>query len=252
MTSDNSFKPNSLRYTNNMAEEACHGVGSATQVGLTQALIRFWLPSAEQMWIGLSSREMRRLPGWRLDFVPEWHRHRRREYMRDSVGSPLANPTTLNLALALGGVFVLVLVGACVVEFAAFGHAFSSRVPLVLVEPEILGDLAIVVALALVPFVFLHPRRWRSAAGAVVVLGALAVVAIGGSMTARRGPDVDHTPVAAWLQSRGHVRCRAADKTRGSGRATRGEYFAEGWALPGTCPGPAETHGNAQPAHASR
>src|SRR5690606_5471157 len=35
---NSSFKPNLLRYTNNMAEGACHVVGSATQVGLTQAL----------------------------------------------------------------------------------------------------------------------------------------------------------------------------------------------------------------------
>lgn len=35
---NNSFKPNLLRYTNNMAGRACHVVGSATQVGLTQAL----------------------------------------------------------------------------------------------------------------------------------------------------------------------------------------------------------------------
>ena len=35
---NNSFKPNLLRYTNNMAERACHVVASATQVGLTQAL----------------------------------------------------------------------------------------------------------------------------------------------------------------------------------------------------------------------
>src|SRR3546814_6705929 len=33
-----SFKPNALRYTNNMADRACHVVGSATHVGLTQAL----------------------------------------------------------------------------------------------------------------------------------------------------------------------------------------------------------------------
>src|SRR5690606_26205574 len=37
---NNSFKPNLLRYTNNMAGKACHVVGSATQVGLTQALAR--------------------------------------------------------------------------------------------------------------------------------------------------------------------------------------------------------------------
>ena len=35
---NNSFKPNLLRYTKAMAEEACHGFGSTTQVGLTQAL----------------------------------------------------------------------------------------------------------------------------------------------------------------------------------------------------------------------
>ena len=35
---NNSFKPNLLRSTNNMAERACHVVGSTTQVGLTQAL----------------------------------------------------------------------------------------------------------------------------------------------------------------------------------------------------------------------
>src|SRR3546814_3419784 len=32
-----SFKPNLLRYTKSMAERACHGFGSTTQVGLTQA-----------------------------------------------------------------------------------------------------------------------------------------------------------------------------------------------------------------------
>ena len=36
--SNNSFKPNLLRYTNNVAGKACHVVGYATQVGLTQAL----------------------------------------------------------------------------------------------------------------------------------------------------------------------------------------------------------------------
>ncbi|HHY1018950.1 TPA: hypothetical protein ACVY19_006471, partial [Klebsiella michiganensis] len=34
---NNSFKPNLLRYTKAMAERACHGFGSTTQVGLTQA-----------------------------------------------------------------------------------------------------------------------------------------------------------------------------------------------------------------------
>src|SRR3546814_13409750 len=35
---NNSFNPNPLRTTNNMAGKACHVVGSTTQVGLTQAL----------------------------------------------------------------------------------------------------------------------------------------------------------------------------------------------------------------------
>jgi len=35
---NNSFKPNLLRCTNNVAGKACHVVGYATQVGLTQAL----------------------------------------------------------------------------------------------------------------------------------------------------------------------------------------------------------------------
>ena len=38
MRANNSFKPNLLRYTNNVAGKACHVVGYATQVGLTQAL----------------------------------------------------------------------------------------------------------------------------------------------------------------------------------------------------------------------
>src|SRR3546814_8908442 len=37
---NNSFNPNPLRSTNNMANRACHVVGSTTQVGLTQALAR--------------------------------------------------------------------------------------------------------------------------------------------------------------------------------------------------------------------
>src|SRR5690606_27013046 len=35
---NNSFKPNLLRSTKAMAGKACHGFGSTTQVGLTQAL----------------------------------------------------------------------------------------------------------------------------------------------------------------------------------------------------------------------
>src|SRR5690606_12780608 len=39
---NNSFKPNLLRYTKAMAQTACHGFGSTTQVGLTQALGPMW------------------------------------------------------------------------------------------------------------------------------------------------------------------------------------------------------------------
>src|SRR3546814_10277143 len=38
---NNSFKPNLLRYTKAMAEKDCHGFGSTTQVGLTQAICTF-------------------------------------------------------------------------------------------------------------------------------------------------------------------------------------------------------------------
>ena len=38
MRSNKSFKPNLLRYSNGVAEEACHAVASTAQVGLTRAL----------------------------------------------------------------------------------------------------------------------------------------------------------------------------------------------------------------------
>src|SRR5690606_37416342 len=38
VTANNSFNPNPLRSTNNMAGRACHVVGSTTQVGLTQGV----------------------------------------------------------------------------------------------------------------------------------------------------------------------------------------------------------------------
>ena len=38
MRSNNSFKPNLLRYGNGVADKACHAIASTTQVGLTQAL----------------------------------------------------------------------------------------------------------------------------------------------------------------------------------------------------------------------
>ena len=45
---NNSFKPNLLRYTNNVAGKACHVVGYATQVGLTQALEPFGMITAAE------------------------------------------------------------------------------------------------------------------------------------------------------------------------------------------------------------
>lgn len=38
LSPNNSFKPNLLRYSYGVAEEACHAVASTTQVGLTQQL----------------------------------------------------------------------------------------------------------------------------------------------------------------------------------------------------------------------
>ena len=61
MSSINSFKPNLLYFTNNMAEKACHVVGSAKQVGLTRALgIQMRSPrlkkSAEPVSCAMSSK----------------------------------------------------------------------------------------------------------------------------------------------------------------------------------------------------
>lgn len=170
--------------------------------------------------------------------------------MRDPAGSSVANSTALRVVLGLGGVFILILLGARLVGLVGFVHAVGVGLPLVLVEPGILGDVVLAVAILLVPFVFLLPRTWRLGAIAVLCVGALILVGISGSLTARGGSGVSHTPVAHWLESHGYVRCPAADAVRGSGRATRGEYVAEGWALPGACPGPAGTRGDAQTAHA--
>ncbi len=38
LPSNNSFKPNLLRYSKSVAEKACHAFASTTQVGLIQAL----------------------------------------------------------------------------------------------------------------------------------------------------------------------------------------------------------------------
>ena len=57
--SNNSFKPNLLRSTNNMAGKACHVVGSATQVGLTQALGRMYCPYCSSTLSDASDGQMR-------------------------------------------------------------------------------------------------------------------------------------------------------------------------------------------------
>ena len=62
---NNSFKPNLLRYTNNMAGKACHVVGSATQVGLTQALklMRIFLAAVAGAVVLLGSCSTRSFAG---------------------------------------------------------------------------------------------------------------------------------------------------------------------------------------------
>ena len=46
---NNSFKPNPLRYSHNMAEKACHVLASTTQVGLIRTLCWYW-----DWWVGCS------------------------------------------------------------------------------------------------------------------------------------------------------------------------------------------------------
>ena len=41
-TSNNSFKPNLLRYSKGVAQKACHAFASTAQVGLIQALYGRW------------------------------------------------------------------------------------------------------------------------------------------------------------------------------------------------------------------
>ena len=55
--SNNSFKPNLLRYIKNMAEKACHVFASATQVGLTQVLdaIGVSVKIKQVAWLALSA-----------------------------------------------------------------------------------------------------------------------------------------------------------------------------------------------------
>lgn len=157
--------------------------------------------------------------------------------MNDSAGSSVANPTALKVVLALSGIFVLILLGARLVPMFGFVQAMLVGAPLVLVEPGVLGGFIIAVAIVIAPLVLLLPKTKRLTA--VVVLAGLTLLTFGlsGSLTVRGGPNIDQTPVATLLHSRGYARCPAADRIRGSGRATRGEYVAEGWALPGACPG---------------
>src|SRR3546814_4011852 len=50
---NNSFKPNALRYTNNMADKACHVVGSTTHVGLDRKSVVLGKSMSVQIDIGV-------------------------------------------------------------------------------------------------------------------------------------------------------------------------------------------------------
>lgn len=166
--------------------------------------------------------------------------------MRDTFENSAANPRALKIVLGLGALFVLVLVGVRLTSFIEFARAVLGRVPIVVVEPETAGSYWLAIALAAALLAFLLPRAWRKAAWAVLFAGALLVVGISGNSSALGGSGLSHTPVAHWLQSRGYARCSAKDQVRGSGRGTRGEYVAEGWAQPGACPAAANAPDPAQ------
>ena len=77
MRPNSSFKPNLLRSTKAMAEKACHGFGSTTQVGLTQVLaahedIRSFAASAID-----SLKRIRQVPG---DWIRSYREDRSREW----------------------------------------------------------------------------------------------------------------------------------------------------------------------------
>lgn len=165
--------------------------------------------------------------------------------MNDSTASFAANPAALKVIFALAGIFVLILLGARLLPMLAFVQALLVGTPLVLVEPGVFGGFIITLAIVIAPFVFLLPKRRRLTALVILAGLALLVFVLGGNLTTRGGPNIDHTPVATLLHSRGYARCPSADKIRGSGRATRGEYMAEGWALPGACPDAASPPGPA-------
>lgn len=156
--------------------------------------------------------------------------------MNDATGPSAAHPAALKVIFALAGVFALVLLGARLVPLFAFVQALLVGAPLVLVEPGVFGGCIIAAAIVIAPLVLWLPRPRRVTA--LVVLAGLTLLAfvLAGNLTARGGPNTDHTPVATLLHARGYVRCAAADQVRGSGRATRGEFVAAGWAIPGACP----------------
>jgi len=74
---NNSFKPNPLRYTNNMAGKACHVVGSTTQVGLTQALGRSRSNLGISYMLKILSRHVPKRAIWLVSltvaFFAIWH-----------------------------------------------------------------------------------------------------------------------------------------------------------------------------------
>lgn len=157
--------------------------------------------------------------------------------MSDTFENPVAHPQALKVVLALGGLFVLVLVGVRLAGLATFLQALADRVPVLLVEPEIAGDCVLALALTAALLVFLLPRRWRVTSWVVLLVLAPLTIAIGGNRAARGGPGLAHTPLAHWLQSRAYVRCPTLDQLR-SGR--RGQFMAEGWAQPGACQPPSD------------
>lgn len=156
--------------------------------------------------------------------------------MRASLGDDVAHSMALKVVLGLGCIVVLILVGVRLETFAAFAVAFEQRAPLLLVEPGILGDCVLVLAIAAAPRVLLLRKSWRVAACGVLPAATLIGIGVSGTLGARGGSWSSGTPLASLLKSRGYTRCPATDRIRGSGRATRGEYVADGWAQPDACP----------------
>lgn len=163
--------------------------------------------------------------------------------MSDSTEDSVAHPQALKIVLALGGIFVLVLIGARLAGLAAFLQALSDRVPVLLVEPGILGDCVLALAIMAALPAFLLPRPWQVATWGILFIAAPLAIAISGNRTLRGNSGSAHTPLAHWLQSQGYARCPAEDRLR-SGR--RGEFVAESWAQPGACVAAPDAPGQAQ------